>query len=305
MSACLAGCSGSGSGTPRQPAQAGDTRPAAGFRDRVYERAFVFTTLRGDSSFLVPWLMSARMRQGAVERETRGLLVRGGTWDEFYSEKWETPPSRSPWRILPHDGLHLVVGMGDAVESLVFEDGRRSLELDLGDVLQEWTGPRDESFRIQEGAALLAGRRVDGVVLDLFRERRTDDPDAGDWAFVISGDSLQALMEAPRMTPPGTVGAWHAWARLGLRDLQWPAVTVEWTELRAFQPSRQDVPVAWSISSDGDALSGALDVTSARIRSGTGPGPVLPVDALFQVTGTLRIEGGRYPVRGLLRHRRP
>jgi hypothetical protein len=31
---------------------------------------------------------------------------------------------------------------------------------------------------------------------------------------------------------------------------------------------------------------------------------VLPVDALFEVTGTLSIEGGDYPVRGLFRHTR-
>ena len=45
--------------TQGQPAAAGN------FRGRIYERNFVFTSLSGDSAFLVPWLMTAQARPGA------------------------------------------------------------------------------------------------------------------------------------------------------------------------------------------------------------------------------------------------
>ncbi len=92
---------------------------------------------------------------------------------------------------------------------------------------------------------------------------------------------------------------------MDFRNLQWPALTVDWSEVRAFQPARHDVPVAWTISSEGDDVSGALEARTAHISPGEGPGPVLPVDALFEVSGTLKIQGGVYPVRGFFRHRRP
>jgi hypothetical protein len=278
---------------------------AGNFRGHSYERNFVFTTLTGDSAFLVPWLMSIRTLPGAVQRETQGFLVRGGTWEQFYSETWRTPPSRSPWRILPHTSLHLIVGEGDDIDDILFEEGSRRLELELDDVLQEWTGPRGETFRIQKAAAYLSDRRVDGIALDMFRSRGSDAAEPGDWAFLVSGDSLQVVLESPQRSDPGTVNAYRGWARLDFRDIQWPALTVDWTEVRAFQPARHDVPVAWTISSDGDEVSGSLQVRTAQISAGEGPGPVLPVDALFDVAGTLNIKGNTYPVRGLFRHRRP
>jgi hypothetical protein len=51
-------------------------------------------------------------------------------------------------------------------------------------------------------------------------------------------------------------------------------------------------------------MEGVLEVRTAQIQAGAGEGPLLPVDALFEVTGTLSIEGGDYPVRGLFRHTR-
>ncbi len=300
----LTACSGSEPNPGRTASQTGDTAPTGNFRGRFYERSFVFTTLTGDSAFLVPWLMSMRTRPGAVEREAHGFLARSGTWEEFYSERWESPPSRAPWRILPHGSLRIIVGQGDAIDGILFEEGSRELELEMDDALQEWTGPRGETFQLQKGAAYLSDRRVDGLVLDVVRGRGADEPEPGDWAFLTSGDSLQVVLESPELAAPGTVGAYRGWARLDFRNLQWPSVTVDWTEVRAFQPARRDVPVAWTVSSDDDDVSGVLGVKTTQIHAGDGPGPVLPVDALFEVAGTLEIQGRAYPVRGLFRHSR-
>lgn len=279
--------------------------PPGNFGGRTYERNFVFTTLGGDSAFLVPWLMSNRTRPGAVSRRARGWLFRGATWEAFYDRSWETPPTRTPWRILPNGSLRLLVGEGDAVEGVVFSEGPRQLHLELSAPLIEWAGARGQVFRLLEAAIYLSDQRIGGVALDMSRAHPADQPEPGDWAFLTSGDSLQVVLENPELAPPGADGAFRGWARLGGRDLQWPTLTLDWADVRAFQPARQDVPVSWTLASaDGD-LGGVLEVQSAQIQALEGPGPLLPVDALFVVSGTLRVEGGTYPVRGLFRHARP
>lgn len=287
------------------PAAAEEGTPG-NFRGRIYERNLVFTTLSGDSAFLVPWLMSAETLPGSVHRRARGLLARGASWDAFFDKTFETPPTRTPWRILPHGAMRLLVGEGDVVEGLVYAEGQRQLEVELaGGALVEWTGARGQSFRLVEGAIHLRDQRVAGLVLDMARVHEADAETQGDWAFLISGDSLQVVLESPDATPPGTPGGYRAWGRLDFRDLQWPAVTVDWAEVTAFQPARQDIPTSWTVASTRNDLTGVLQVQSAHVQPGPGEGPLLPVDALFLVGGTLRVEGRTYPVRGLFRHTRP
>lgn len=296
-------------GTPEQPPPAegqaaAPDRPEGNFSGRVYERNFVFTTVGADTAIVVPWLFTSRTRPGGVDRRARGLLARGVTWEPFYAEAWETPPSRAPWRLLPNLSLRLVVGEGDAISGVLFEEGPRALDMEFEDVLIEWTGGRGQTFRLVSGAVYLSERRVEGVVLDMTRVVGADQPPPGDWAFLVSGDSLAVVLESERDSAPGEEGAWGGWGRLDFRSLRWPALTVEWAEVSAYQPARRDVPVSWSLTSGDADLEGSLRVGSAEIRAGEGSGPVLPVDALFGVEGTLVIEGGAYPVRGLVRHGR-
>jgi len=297
-------------GAPDRAPQGDTSTPeptaSGNFRGRIYERNIVFTTLSEDSAFLVPWLMTAQTRPGRIDRRARGFVARGGTWENFYDQSWETPPSRAPWRVLPHGSLRLVVGDGDAVEDVIFAEGPRQLEVELsGGSLMEWTGAHGQIYRLVEGAAYLSDQRVGGLVLDMTRVHGAEESAQGDWAFLTSGDSLQVVLENPTAAPPGTQGAARAWARLDFRDLQWPALTLDWADVRAFQPARQDVPVSFTLTSDEDDMGGVLQVQSAQIQAGAGEGPLLPVDALFLVQGTLRIEGRSYPVRGLFRHTRP
>lgn len=298
------GACGRGEPPPPQGSQATESPTPGNFRGRVYERSFVFTAPDTDTAFTVPMLFTAATRPGGVDRTARGWLRRGTTWDAFHQERWEGPPNRAPWRLLPHGSLRLVVGEQDAIETILFEEGPRALELEFGDVLTEWTGAGGEVFRLQRSALYLSDQRIPGVVLDASRTRASDDPPAGDWAFLTSGDSLQVVLASPEQSPPGTPGAYRGWARLDFRDLHWPEVTVEWTETSAFQPARQDVPVSWRVAG-GDDLNGTLDVQTAQLEAGDGPGPLLPVDGLLGVIGRLVVEGRTFPVRGLIRHTRP
>lgn len=299
-------CGRSEPGTQARPTSTPARATTPGnFHGRVYERNFVFMTLTKDSAVIVPWLFTTTTRPGTVDRTARGYLARGGAWEPFYDETWQTPPSRAPWRIIPHTSLRLVVGEADAIEAVIFAEGSRKLDLELSNSLIDWTGMRGQQFQVLDAAVYLSDRRMSGVAMEMTRVHGSEDAEPGDWAFLVSGDSLQMVLENPTMTEPGTKGAYRAWARLDFRDLHWPSVTVSWAEVRAYQPARQDVPVSWALESGDGEMVGRLHVRSAQIQAGKGSGPVLPVDALFTVSGTVKVQGHTYPVLGLFRHARP
>jgi hypothetical protein len=275
---------------------------ATTFQGRAYERYVVFMTNRGDSTLVVPWFFFAHTVPGGVQRETRGWLARGGSWEGFHAESWETAPSRAPWRVLPRGPVRLVVGPGDALDAIVYESGARLLEVVPGELLAEWRGQRGETYRVQEGAALLSNQRVDGVMIDLARARAAGDPVAGDWLFLASGDSLHLYVDSPDGGTAGGSASYRGWARLDFRQLQWPRIVVEWVEVRAFEPARRDVPLRWSLRSEDGDMEGTLVIRSSNMEVGAGEGPILPVDAFFEVEGSIRVEGSEYPVRGLVRH---
>ena len=74
--------------------------------------------------------------------------------------------------------------------------------------------------------------------------------------------------------------------------------------MSAYQPARRALPVSWALSSPNTSVVGTLEVLTSEIITGTESGPVLPVQALFEVVGTISIDSLSFPVRGLFNHRR-
>lgn len=271
---------------------------------RIYERGFVFVSEVGDSLLVVPWLVSAETGPDSVRREARGWFARGGAWEPFYSERWRTAPTRSPERILPYRDLDLVVRDGDLVDGLIFQSGPRSLEVVMGEVLATWVGPTGETMDVMEGATYLSDERIDGLVMDIARSWDLDDAGAGDWAFLISGDSLRMVLAADIEHGLEQEPVYRAWVQRGTEELLWPEVRVSWSNRQGFPPARRDVPTGWTITSDDRTLSGSLESVTSELEAGEGPGPLLPVRALIEVRGVFSADGSRFPVRGLVLHQR-
>ena len=290
----------SGEAEPDSLTSPSDTAPV-GLR---HERAFAFAAVEGDSLVLVPVLFEARAGPETVVRRVRGWLGRAGTWEEFVDQSWQDGATGAARRIVPRGPIRLVVGEGDAVETILYRQPPRVLELDLGEGLAEWTGARGGAYRLEETTLLLGNRRFGGIALDMARSRTANEPPAGDWAFLVSGDSLQVVLHAPEQAEPDTEAAWTAFVRIDFRQIQWPEVTLDWSRTQAFEPARRDVPAAWRFRSRAEEITGELDATSAQLSAGETDGPVLPVSALFGVRGTVSVDGVDYPVRGLFRHAR-
>lgn len=164
--AIVAGCGGDPppetESTPAEEA----APPAAAAPGRIYERNLVFTSVGPDTAVYVPWLFTNRTVEAGVERRLDAWLGRSGSWDPFLGEAWVGPASRAPWRIVPHDAVRLVVGMEDALEQIIYEEGNRTLETSLGPVLMEWRGRRGQVFRLHESVTVLGGRAWEGMTLD-------------------------------------------------------------------------------------------------------------------------------------------
>jgi hypothetical protein len=238
-----------------------------------------------------------------VDRSIRAWLARSNTWDPFVSEDWESQPSRVPWQILPRGNARIIVGQGNALERIFFEEGPRRLEVVLGELLLEWTGQRAQTFRIHRGATLLSSGQVEGFVLDMARAWTGEDSPPGDWVFLLSGDSVQVVLEDVSLAGGPDGGGFSGWGLVDLSDRQWEDVRLRWAETRSFEPARRDVPMRWEILSGDRQMSGLLDAVNPYLEAEEGEGPMLPVSALYQVSGTLVLEGRELPVQGLIRHR--
>ena len=154
------------------------------------------------------------------------------------------------------------------------------------------------------GAAYLSDQRLEGMIMHMARASAGETPPGGDWAFLFSGDSMRMVLAADVEQEADSAPPYRGWMDLGTQERLWPDVHVDWASTQAFPPARREVPVAWRISADDQSIEGTLEVVSSDIEAGDGPGPLLPVRALYDVTGTVATAEGSYAVRGLLVHER-
>lgn len=272
---------------------------------RVYERHFVFIAARSDTSIMLPWSFITRTRPGGVIRHSQGWVVTDGSFDPFVDEVWDTPPSRTPWRLLPTSSIRLVVDLGDALDRMVYRAGGRRLDMVFGSLRTEWAGPGGETIRLHDGSLLLPALDEPGLLLDLARSRTTEAPPGGDWAILVSGDSLQVVLEEPHIGEVRSGTPYRGWTRFALQDRSWPQLFVEWSLMRPFERARRDVPVAWTFASSDSRLRGELTAISMELTAGEGASPLLPVEGFFYLEGTVTLDGQLFPIQGLLRHQQP
>ncbi len=283
----------------------GDEVPDPGnFVSRVYERNIVFASTRDDSVFIAPWVLRTIESPDSVTREARAWLSRGGVWDRFYSERWQSPAGGAASLVLPRGALRLLARDGDVIDGLLFEEGPRNLEVVLDEVAASWTGARGGSFEVLTGAAYLSDRRVDGMVLQMTRAAPATEAAGGDWAFLLSGDSAHFVFAADTEHGGESEPQYRGWSMMGDQEAQWPEVRFDWQRREAYPPARRDIPVEWTIDSPDGGVSGTLASVSADIIAGDGPGPLLPVEALFEVEGQVAVADTSFEVRGILVHRR-
>ncbi len=267
-----------------------------------HERHLAFFALEDESPLVVAWSFSATTREDAVDREARVWLARRGAWDPFFRSTWETPATRAPWRLMPHEGIRIIVAERDALTALLHRGAGRELEMWLGDALAGWSSRPGELIQVREASTVLSGTTAAGTLVDISFAQRAPDPSPGSWALLVSED-LHVVLRGP--FDAAADSTFQGWGALRARNFDWPDVVVTPTRSRAFAPARRDVPVAWRFQSPDGALTGRIEAMSTHMEAGEGPGPQLPVIAISDVEGSVMIETVPYRVRGVLHHRAP
>lgn len=268
-----------------------------------YERSITFISTAGDSLFTVPWILEATPVPGGVDRTARGWLGRGGQWQPFLRASWSTPPSRQPWLPLPHGPLRIVVASDDRLVRIFHDGGNRLVEVALDETVTEWTGNRGASVNVLEGGMTLGARLVPGWVLDISQGIRTRDGTLGDWLFLASGDSLAMVVQASVHAEDPEDTEYQGWAWFEGREYQWSEVDLAWAGRRSFEPARRDIPDSLTFTTPDGLLDGSAGVRAILLEAKEGPGPVLPVDGIMEVEGSLVLNERQVEVHGILRHR--
>jgi hypothetical protein len=254
-------------------------------------------TVDADSAIVVPWFFQTSSSEEGVERVTEGWLARSGLWESFFHDEWNAGPTRTPFRIQPRGPMDFVVGLGGKLERILFAEGQRQLEIVIDEGVSDWSGNRGETFRIYRGAVLFGDQRVPGLVLDMNRARRREGLEPGEWMFLTGPRRLAIVVESPGGSP-----AYRGWGRIGEEEFRWPEIQVTWNSVRSFEEARRDVPVAWRLRSPDGEIELTLASAGMELRAEEGEGPILPVNGLYQVTGSVVLAGDSLEVRGLVRH---
>lgn len=296
--ACAGDPGSSGDTTVEDPALAA---PDSLARNR-YERHLAFFALEDESPLVVAWSFSASTRADAVDREARIWLARGGQWDPFFRAAWESAATRAPWRIVPHEGIRIIVGERDALTALLYRSGGRELEVWPGEALAGWSSRPGEMVQVREASTILSESAATGKLVDISFAQRASDTTPGSWAFLTSGDVQVFLRGSFDAQADST---YQGWGALGDGNFDWPGVSMVATRSTAFEPARRDVPVAWQLRSPDDGLTGRIEAMSTHMETAEGPEPQLPMLAISEVEGSIEIEGTPYRVRGVFYYRAP
>jgi hypothetical protein len=278
-------------------ATAGDTAATR------YQREYVYLGERGESPLVVPFVFRAVQRSDAIERTARAALAHGSTWDPFLDESWDTPTQSGVWRVVPNGNLRILAGGPAELEAIRFEQGERSLRLELQRPLTGWQQGNTARFRLVTGRLRLGAESTPGVVLESVQILR---PGAGrrdsDWLFLTAGDSLRLVLaeSLPRTTTGAARGFAWSWSAQGERS--WEQAEVRWLEVRSYEEARRDIPLHWSFSTPGGEVRGEVSAMGMEPSVGPERPGRRSVEIRYTVEGWVELDGRRSAVMGTIRH---
>lgn len=291
--------SGEGAGAPGGPGSTGTGEVP----QQIFDREFVFLSEEGDSTLLLPWLFRTRVEAGTVRREISLRIVRPSGWETLADESSDNPSLRNPERILPSARVRLVAGDDRQFESIYFRDPPREVEVRFLEILSEWPRPGGEPIFLYRGQVLLPTGATDGVILDFARRWGLPETPVGDWIFLQGDGGEQIFLEEDLPLQQVRTGAlYRGWVRTDPMAGPWTDLSVEWVELRPFEPARRDIPARWRVASTSGDLEGELSATSSDLAVIPGDDPVRPAFGYFRVEGELQIFDQEIEVEGLVRH---
>lgn len=218
-------------------------------------------------------------------RDYRGWLAEGVGWREILRLRDTLPVPRAAWRVLPGEGLDVLVGDGPEILGLVLEDSTHRFQLLAGPVIAEWTGPTGQRELLRHASLVRDSLSEPGFLFFRRAGRSSAAPkDRGEDELFLLADALGNGLLVART---GTLGETEAvaWSWFDGVAASWFDATIQPAPARA-APSQTSGSPGWSLSIPSASFAAELR------RSAERPGFAL-------VTGTLLFEGKTRPVHGI------
>ena len=274
-----------------------ETTDSGGATGTLYQRSVVFVDVSRETAMFVSWDFENLTGNDNLHRVLRGWLGRGGEWKQFVDEEWVTPPTRTPWRILPRGAARLVVGLDDVLREIYYQEGIADLSVRPAEAIAKWNGQRGDTYQVQSGFASLSGVEYPGLVVDTYIPRANDSDQPSEWGLLVGDGPLYLLL-----ADVNGAAAPRAWALHDAEEKSWPTVTLSWADTRSFERARRNIPVQWRFRSDDGELAGEIESVSSHLQAIDGEGPILPVLGVYEVEGQVTVGETRVAVKGFLRH---
>ncbi|MGH7483280.1 MAG: hypothetical protein ACRELV_14095 [Longimicrobiales bacterium] len=287
----------------------------AGVADSSFVHRFIVVAASVDSPVALVLETAVRPAGDELLRTARAWIGSGPGWERALSSEWSTPPVRGAARLLPGDGLRLLVDAGGALESLILDTVAPPLRIDLGPMIGAAAGLRRATLTI--GQLRLEGTLLHSIVTHGLPDpraapSRTPDGEAGgsadarpSLALLMTDDGAYLALGAGRAEPgpgPGAIGTGVLAALSG-------AVLEPVTAVGASAAA-----AAGSNASDGTQDDDGGATRSWRVLRADGPvGALQPITrswvaasgpanapTLSGVRGTLRVAGRDVRVAGVI-----
>jgi hypothetical protein len=95
----------------------------------AYYREYIFVASGEAEPLIVPFSFRTREVGEELDRQARGWLARGATWDRFLDVSTRTSAAGGVWRVVPHPEVRVIAGGAAELEGFRFELGERLLRL--------------------------------------------------------------------------------------------------------------------------------------------------------------------------------
>lgn len=272
-----------------------------------YLTTYAFISAAGDAA-----LYSTFGNETSGSRLTRDYaawMSRDGVWDQMLVVRDTLPVPRAGWRLLPAEGLGILVGDGAQIVGLRFRGGRADVHLGLGDEIAAWT-----SATGQVQALYLAGLETEGDLTAGFAffhraARSLGSPPAptADHVFLLADTLGNALLIEASVQPDepavartwlhGTPGSWSDVTLVPTYADSSETASPERSRGTAAPADSARAPTGWLFVIPQADLSGELRITPEEDMPE--PGSTSARRAI-RISGELVADGESFRFQGLI-----
>jgi hypothetical protein len=261
----------------------------------------------GPTPALVLHLANRAAADGLHRRYLGWLLERSG-WQTVLDGDWLDGPTRAPWRVIPGDGLQLIVSDDGELNALVVSSDRSRYALEIGPRLDGWEDRRGARHDIHFAQLGRRGQPTPGIMvrhrLAVPRPERSARFGGRDAAILRASDGTLLVLFESRSAE--TYGESFAWMYAEGLTRRWTALETRTVEVANSPQLRRNIPVRLWFHIPEPGIRGELRVTARELSElPTAEAGPKPYHAIYRVSGWLEIGEERQSVEGVLERGEP